>query len=513
MCSCGRNGDSENMTLNLYNSYTKRKEGFRPLKGKLVGMYNCGPTVYDYVHIGNLRAFLLADILRRYLEYRGYKVKQVMNITDVGHMVADGENGEDKMSVAMRREGKGAQEVARFYEQKFFEDINVVGIKPAWKYPRATEHIKEMLALIKKLLKSEHAYFVQETPSPQSSPLGRGSQQAGEGHSVYYDLSTFPKYGKLSGNKVEDLIPGARAEVIHAKRNPYDFALWIYKPEHVLQWKAPWGAGYPGWHLECSAMSMKYLGQTLDIHTGGEDNKFPHHECEIAQSEGATGKQFARYWMHVKHLLVDGKKMSKSLGNFYALKDLLQKGYSARAIRYALISTHYRETLNFTLDSIKAAENALQRVDEVVGKLSPPFKIRGDGGVMKIITKARKEFIAAMDDDLNVSKALAVMFGFVRKINQVMDRPSPGLRPSSPLGRGEGEGLKLLMEFDEVLGLGIGKEEKRGEAPQDIMQLVEAREKARAAKDFAQADTLRKRILEQGYILEDTPQGPRIKLK
>ncbi|OGL66284.1 cysteine--tRNA ligase, partial [Candidatus Uhrbacteria bacterium RIFCSPHIGHO2_01_FULL_47_11] len=524
----------------------------RPLKDKQVGMYNCGPTVYDYVHIGNLRAFLFADILRRYLEYRRYKVKQVMNITDVGHMVADGENGEDKMSVAMRREGKGPAEVARFYEKAFFQDINTLGIKPAWKYPRATEHIPEMIALIKKLLKRGHAYLVAEsapplTPPPQGGetnqfpPLPEG-RLGGVGASVYYDLSTFPNYGKLSGNKVDDLIPGARVDVIHEKRNPYDFALWIYKPEHVLKWSAPWGAGYPGWHLECSAMSMKYLGQTLDIHTGGEDNKFPHHECEIAQSEGATGKPFARYWLHVKHLLVDGKKMSKSLGNFYTLKDLLQKGYSARAIRYALISTHYRETLNFTLESVKAAENALQRVDEVVDRLHPPSPqpspARGEGvkripspfmgegqgeGFARLVARTRKDFIAAMDDDLNVSKALAVMFELVKKINKVMDRPSPVLRTPSPEGvedgpserrprGGVGEGLKLLMEFDEVLGLGIGKSEKRT-VPEEIMKLVQEREKARNKKDFGRADALRKEIAEHGYILEDTAQGPRVKLK
>ena len=493
------------MPLKLYNSMTRRKEVFSPRKGKTVAMYNCGPTVYDYVHIGNLRSFLFADILRRYLEYRKYRVKQVMNITDVGHMVSDADAGEDKMSLAAKREGKDPREVARFYEEKFMEDMRVLGMKSAWKYPRATEHIAEMISIVKKLLKKGHAYKVCH-PEP-----GEGSHN--DKCDVYYDLSTFKKYGALSGNRVDDLIAGARVDVVHEKRNPYDFALWIYKPGHVLQWPAPWGAGYPGWHLECSAMAMKYLGSTLDIHTGGEDNKFPHHECEIAQSEGATGKQFSRFWLHTKHLLVDGKKMSKSFGNFYTLRDLVAKGYGAREIRYALILTHYRETLNFTFESLGAAKTALGRIDELAGKLhnppqpslilreggSPiaPLKVRGEGGVMGLITRARRDFISAMDDDLNVSKALAVLFEFVRKMNSDMIEKKSA--------------LALLKEFNAVLGLGIG-ENKKTAIPAEVMQLARDRESARKAKDWKRADELRDEIKSRGYVVDDTPQGPRLKL-
>jgi len=473
--------------LRLYNSYTKRKEVFRPFKDKAVTMYNCGPTVYDFVHIGNLRSFLFADILRRYLEYRKYKVKQVMNITDVGHMTTDADQGEDKMILAMRREGKSVSDIARFYEGAFFEDVKILGVKPAFKYPRATEHVSEMIKLIKKLLKRKHAYKVLEDNAPRPSLKLRGGEGGVmPGYSIYYDLSTFKKYGKLSGNKIEDLIPGARAEVIHEKRNPYDFALWIYKPEHVLQWETPWGRGYPGWHLECSAMSMKYLGATLDIHTGGEDNKFPHHECEIAQSEGATGKQFARFWLHVKHLLVDGKKMSKSLGNFYTLKNLLDRGFTPRVIRYILVSTHYRETLNFTFGGLKSAQAALMKVDELVERLrnpsqppqnprggensNSPLKVRGNGGVMKFIKKARQDFISALDDDLNVPKTLAVLFSFVRRVNRKFTVHSSQFTAAKCDGV-----LKFLQEIDSVLGLGLGTV-KKSVIPDGVMKLAEERE-------------------------------------
>ncbi|MBI4135724.1 cysteine--tRNA ligase [Candidatus Uhrbacteria bacterium] len=480
--------------LKLYNSYTRRKENFRPRTDKQVAMYNCGPTVYDYAHIGNLRSFLTADVLRRYLEYRGYKVRQVMNITDVGHMTTDADFGEDKMSVAMRREGKGPLAVARFYEQKFFEDIDALKLRRASKYPRATEHVKEMVALTQKLLKRKHAYLVPEQG----------------GSSVYYDLSTFPNYGKLSGNRVEDLIAGARVETASGKRNPYDFALWIFKPKHFLQWKSPWGAGYPGWHLECSAMAMKYLGETLDIHTGGEDNKFPHHECEIAQSEGATGKTFARFWLHAKHLLVDGKKMAKSARNFYTLRDLLQKGYTARQVRYALTATHYREALNFTFQSLTAAKTALARVDELAEKLSHnTYHVTRNtlsrAGVRVLVKRARAAFIEAMDDDLNVSKARGVLFDFVRRVNTHVSRiPHPVSQAESAAI------LKLLKEIDDVLGLGIEFKNKRSAIPAAVYKLVEEREAARRNKDWTRADNLRAEIEKSGYHIEDAAEGPRI---
>ncbi len=479
--------------LKLYNSLTKQKEKFVALaeeksKIKKVTMYNCGPTVYDYVHIGNLRSFLIADLLRRYLEFSGYKVKQVMNITDVGHMTSDAEAGEDKLEVAAKREKKSPREIADFFTKAFFDDIEKVNIQKAWKYPKATDHIKEMIKIIEKLLKNGYAYKVNG--------------------SVYFDLSKFSAYGKLSGNTVQDLLAGARVEVVSEKKNPYDFALWIENPKHVMQWKAPWSivAGYPGWHLECSAMSMKYLGETIDIHTGGEDNKFPHHECEIAQSEGATGKQFARCWLHVRHLLVNGEKMSKSKGNFYTLENILEKGYSPRAVRYLLLSTHYRDSLNFTFEGLKAAETALQRLDETWTKLNEAKAKNGKGGsdLTQAIKRARAEFGAALDEDLNISGALAAVFNFIRQINSAI---------AGGISKKEIAAAKnLLLEMDGVLGFGLQKIKKE-KISLEIKNLLAKREQARKNKDWAKADEARKEIEGAGYVVEDTADGQKLKKK
>lgn len=485
--------------LRFYDSYSKRIRVFRPLRRGKVAMYNCGPTVYDYVHLGNLRSFLFADILRRYLEYRGYKVRQIMNITDVGHMTTDADAGEDKMALAARREGKGPQQIARFFEEKFFEDLQALSVRPAFKYPRASKHIPEMVRLIKRLLERGYAYKIYEH---------------GGGYSIYFDLTKFPRYGKLSGNTVRDLIPGARAEVVHEKRNPYDFALWIYKPNHVLQWATPWGKGYPGWHLECSAMAKKYLGETLDIHTGGEDNKFPHHECEIAQSESATGKPFTRVWLHVKHLLVEGKKMSKSLQNFYTLRDLLQKGYTSRQVRFTLISAHYRETLNFTLKSLEDAKGALQRLDDLAERLRSVndrkkfiLQTQKEHGFNSLLNKTRRDFIQALDNDLNVPQALAAIFKLVRVLNHKLSSSKVQIsRTDCRAAR------KLLQEFDTVLGLGIARRHPRtSKIPETVLRLAEEREQARQTKDWIRADALRKSVETLGYRLEDHPTGPRLK--
>lgn len=496
--------------LKLYNSLTRQKESFRALaeekktKTKVVTMYNCGPTVYDYVHIGNLRSFLVADLLRRYLEFSGYKVKQVMNITDVGHMTSDAEAGEDKLEVAARRENKSPWQIAEFFTKAFFADIKKLNIKLAWKYPKATEHIKEMIKLVERLMKNGFAY-----------------ERNG---SVYFDLSKFPKYGQLSGNTVDDLLAGARVEVISEKKNPYDFALWIENPKHIMQWKAPWSvvAGYPGWHLECSAMAMKYLGETIDIHTGGEDNKFPHHECEIAQSEGATGKKFVRFWIHIKHLLVDGKKMSKSLGNYYTLQDVLDKGFSPRAVRYLLLSAHYRDPLNFTFDGLRAAEEALHRFDEVWSKLDDalrqaqdikkmgkkakglPPKEKEAVSLKNAIQESREDFIRAMDDDLNISKALAVLFSFLHKVNAALS----GHVDKSDLIKTR----RLLKEFDNVFGFGFKKVHVE-KIPAKIKKLLKEREDARAAKEWSRADEIRREIENLGYIVEDTAEGPKVKVR
>ena len=300
------------MPLTLYNTFSKALEPFQPLKPGEVKMYNCGPTVYDYAHIGNFRSYVFADLLRRYLEYRGLAVWQVMNITDVGHMVADAEEGEDKVEASAKEQKKTPWEIAQFYTEAFLEDAKRLGFKEPMKRPKATEHVAEMVGMVKTLLEKGYAY-----------------ESSG---SVYFDVRKFKRYGKLSGNTLRRLKAGARKEPAPGKRYPLDFALWIKKPGHLMQWDSPWGKGYPGWHIECSAMAMRYLGERIDIHTGGEDNIFPHHEAEIAQSEGATGRKFASYWLHVRHLLVNGEKMSKSLGNFFTLRDLLAKGHEPAAI-------------------------------------------------------------------------------------------------------------------------------------------------------------------------------------
>jgi len=476
--------------LKLYNSLTKQKENFQSLaeeknKTKKVTMYTCGPTVYDYVHIGNLRSFLVADLLRRFLEFKGYKVKQVMNLTDVGHMTSDSEAGEDKMEAAARREKKDPWQIAEFFTKEFFADIKKINLEKAWKYPKATDHVKEMIKIIEKLIKNGYAYEVNG--------------------SVYFDLSRFSDWGKLSGNKLEDLIAGARVEVLPEKKNPYDFALWIKNPSHIMQWNSPWGKGYPGWHIECSAMSMKYLGETIDIHTGGEDNKFPHHECEIAQSEGATGKQFVRFWLHVKHLLVDGEKMSKSKNNFYTLAQILEKGYSPRALRYLVLSTHYRDSLNFTFDGLEAAEKNLARIDETWTKLnSATHKKTGeDAGFFAAAEKNLVDFEAALSDDLNISGALAALLNFIRQINTALVR-----------GISKDEAViakRTLLAMDGVLGFGLEiiKEEKISEK---IKKLLQDREQARIAKDWKRADEARKKIEEAGYAVEDTSEGTKVKL-
>ena len=474
--------------LKLFNSYTRELEEFKPLKGKTVTMYNCGPTVYDFAHIGNLRTYLFADILRRTLEHDGYKVKQVMNITDVGHMLGDADVGEDKMEAAAKREKIDPLAVARKYETQFMNDIKRLNIEPAFKYPRASEHVKEMIAMIAVLLKKGFAY------------------EAGD--DIYFDISKFPAYGALSGNTIESLKAGARVEVNDKKKNPFDFALWINNPNHLLQWEALWGKGYPGWHIECSAMSTKYLGETIDIHTGGEDNKFPHHECEIAQTEGATGKPFVRYWMHAYHLLVDGQKMSKSLNNFYKLDDLLAKGYAPRAVRYALIASHYRDRQNFTLDSLAAASSALLKIDNIAARLtegdSPLINMeKGTVPVKSIIETAERDFYAAMDDDLNTPKALGALFTFVRELNAALDAGVDKKLKKDALRT-----LKTMVV--ETLGLTIETTE-RVEVNDELKKLLSERETARAVKNFSRADEIRKILKDRGYAIEDSADGARLK--
>ena len=471
--------------LKFYNILTKKKEEFKPLKDKIVTMYNCGLTVYDYAHIGNLRAYTFADILRRYLEYKGFTVKQVMNFTDVGHMFEDVDIGKDKMEEAAKKEKKDPWSIADFFIKAFLEDSKAMNFEEPMVRPRATEHITEVIELIQKLIKNGYAYVVNG--------------------SVYYDVAKFKKYGKLSGNTIDKLKTGGGGRVEHNpdKKNQFDFALWISDPKHIMNWKSPWcEKGYPGWHVECSAMSIKYLGETIDIHTGGEDNIFPHHESEIAQSEGATGKPFVRYWMHVRHLMVNNEKMSKSLGNFYTLKDLLKKGYSAKAFRYLMLSANYRTSLNFTEESLKNSEKTVNGLIDFVDKVQElNIKEAYSKAIEERIKETKKKFEESMDDDLNTPLALAAIFDLISEVNKAIDD-----RKISKENLQEVYGA--MKNFDKVLGV---LEHEKTKLPKEIMDLVIKREGYRKRGDFAASDKIRKEIAEKGFLIEDSPEGTRWK--
>ncbi len=459
--------------LKLYNTYTKKVEIFKPLKEGKVKMYNCGPTVYDYVHIGNFRTYLMADFLRRTLEYIGYKVEQVKNITDVGHLTEDDiEAGEDKIIRAARKEKKSPYDIARFYEEAFHRDEKKLNILPAHKFPRATEYIDRMIGMITTLIRNGYAYE--------------------SNGSVFYDVEKFKDYGRLSGNTLENLKTGARLEVHPDKKHPYDFALWLKAdPKHLMQWDSPWSRGYPGWHIECSAMSTANLGETIDIHTGGEDNIFPHHEDEIAQSEGATGKKFVNYWVHGRHLLVDGEKMSKSKGNFYKISDIEKKGLNPIAFRYLCLTTHFQSPLNFTWKSLTSSQKALDRLYDF---MRFP-RSRGGSTSSAKLNFYKGEFRDALENNLDTSRALSIVWEMIhsREISYTDKKAA-------------------LLEFDKVLGLGLNKIEKeRIEIPQEVEKLVEEREKARKNKDWNFADKLREEIEERGFIVEDTKEGTILK--
>jgi cysteinyl-tRNA synthetase len=451
------------MALQFFNTLTRRKEDFVPLNPPRVGMYTCGPTVYNFAHIGNFRAFVFQDLLRRYLEYKGFEVKHVMNVTDV----------EDKIIRTVRESGKSLREVTDFYTQEFFRDLDALNIKRAHVTPRATETIPDMIKLIEALIAKKNAYVTDDG-------------------SVYFSIKSFKDYGKLAHLDFDKLQFGARVQHDeYDKEHVADFALWKAWDEKdgEVKWPSPWGEGRPGWHIECSVMSMKNLGETFDIHCGGEDLIFPHHEDEIAQSEAATGKPFVRYWLHNAYLLVEGKKMSKSLGNFYTLRDLMAKGWTGREVRYALISAHYREQLNFTMDGLQAARSALQRIDEFLLKL----------GDMHSVASAPflSEFDAAMDDDLNISGALGVLFEFIREANKRVFSPN--------------EAAVIFTSWekiDRVLGFGIPTQIQ---VPAYIQQLIEERQAARKAKNFKRSDEIRDQLAKLGWTVEDTPQGPRAK--
>lgn len=462
-------------TLRLFNTLGKKLEEFKPLNPPYVKMYSCGPTVYDYAHIGNFRTFVFQDVLRRYLEYKGYIVYQCCNITDV----------DDKTIRASRAEGVSLREYTSRYEKAFFEDIDALNIERAEVYPRATEHIQEMVELIKKLLEKGYAYK--------------------SGGSVYYDISKFKDYGKLSGISLSSLKVGARVKADqYSKDEVQDFALWKEWDfeDGDVYWSTELGKGRPGWHIECSSMSMKYLGESFDIHTGGVDLIFPHHENEIAQSEAATGKPLARFWLHCEHLLVRGQKMAKSLGNYYTLRDLMNLGYDPKAIRFLLLSANYRAPLNFTEDGLKQAERSVTRILDFVERVrrTKGFEHRPSTMEERIL-EAEKGFEEAMDDDLNTPAALAALFEFIRDMNRAIDE---GKVSDGDLQKA----YQLMLKLDKVLGIIATKEERLEE---DVERLIKIREDARKRKDWALADKIRAELAERGIILEDTPQGVRWK--
>ena len=477
--------------LKLFNTLTRKKEIFKPLKDKIVKLYTCGPTVYDYAHIGNFRTFVCEDILRRVLEYNGYKVIHVMNITDVGHLVSDADTGEDKIQLSARKRRKTAWEIAEFFTRAFFEDAEKLNLLKAHFYPRATQHIKEMIEWIKKLEAKGFTYVISD--------------------GVYYDTSKFKAYGKLTGMSFEELNKklkaGARVKFNPEKRNITDFALWKFSPKDKkrdMEWDSPWGKGFPGWHIECSVMAVKYLGETIDIHAGGVDHIPIHHTNEIAQTEAVTGKQFVRYWFHCEHLIVEGRKMSKSLGNYYTLRDLLKLGWDWRSIRFLLFSAHYRQQLNFTFKSLESAKHSVETLRNFLINLKNVKKGKHSKKVTELIKKVKKEFLEAINDDLNMPKALAAIFSFIREINKLLKKQMISKKDAEKI-------IKLMLDFDKVLGLKLEEFLQPEEIPQEIKKLVEEREKARKKKDFEKADRIRERIREMGYVIEDTKEGPIVK--
>lgn len=454
----------------LFDTYTREKRLFVPLEANRVKMYTCGPTVYDYPHIGNLRAYIFADTLKRTLEFNGYEVFQVMNITDVGHLTSDADIGEDKVELRARKLGRSAWEIAEFYTKIFKENLELLNIQPPNIWSKATEHIAEQIALIKRLEDLGYTYRTSD--------------------GIYFDTSKFPSYGKLARLDIKRIRPGARVEVSPEKRNPTDFALWKFSPreqKRQMEWESPWGIGFPGWHTECCAMAMKYLGETIDIHTGGIDHIPVHHTNEIAQVEAVTGKKFARYWLHVAFLTIEGERMGKSEKNFVTLQDIIDRGYDPLALRYLMLTAHYRSKLNFTWKSLKGAQSALSTLRERIAEW-PESKVNPD---MELIEKFRKQ----VNDDLNTPKALALLWEIV-----------PARIP---------ENIKkaTLLEFDKVLGLRLKEAKTRVITilPPEIENLVKQREQLRSEGKWIEADEIRKKLQSLGYTVEDTPEGARIK--
>jgi cysteinyl-tRNA synthetase len=486
------------MGLKLYNSLTRRKGEFKPLEEGRVGIYVCGPTVYSHAHLGHAKSYVSFDILVRYLRYLGYSVTYVQNITDVGHLTDDADEGEDKLVVAAKKEKKHPMALAEYYTRSYFEDMDLLNCVRPDISPRATGHIVEQIELVKTLLEKGYAYEVNG--------------------SVYFEVAKFPDYGKLSGRNVDEMIAGARVEVSPDKKAPADFALWKKaEPNHIMQWPSPWGPGFPGWHLECSVMSMKYLGRTIDIHGGGIENQFPHHECEIAQSEAANGVQFVRTWVHHNMVTVDGKKMGKSLNNFITLKqafsgahERLTRSYEPLAVRQLILNSHYRSPLDFSDAALFAAQSGYQKITEAVKavrkRMSTAAQGEADKKAAMKLKQLREKFEAAMNDDLNTSIALSVLFGLVRIAHKLLEDSSTTV------------GTLNLVDvlFDRLGGevLGIVKDqypETGGIGEKRFNQLVDAtvgiRDMARKKGDFEISDAIREELDASGIELRDGPDG------
>jgi len=536
------------MGLQLYNSLTRRAEEFKPVNRDRVGIYVCGPTVYGHAHLGHAKSYVSFDILVRYMRYLGYNVTYVQNITDVGHLTDDADQGEDKIAKAAAKVHKHPMELAEIYTRSFFEDMDKLNCVRPDISPRASGHIVEQIELVKTLIAKGYAYEANG--------------------SVYFDVSKFAEYGKLSGRNVEDMIAGARVEVSAEKKNPADFALWKKaEANHIMQWPSPWGQGFPGWHLECSVMSTKYLGQPFDIHGGGLENQFPHHECEIAQAEAATGKQFVNYWLHNNMVTVDGQKMGKSLGNFITLKQVfadwpdtkherLSRKYDSLAVRQFILTSHYRSTLDFSDEALHAAQSGYEKITDAVKAVRKKIKNLCNGmsdinksdnqnisrqilsdninsspiyhNIENCLEITKEKFEKAMNDDLNTSVALSTIFDLVNYSNDILKTNESKIPSGDSFGRLLDYTLDttktatyiILKKIDdlfkklggEILGIVKDKYEEGGESNEIVLDkvvniLIEQRKSAKQNKDFATADALRKKIEEIGIVLEDKPGG------
>lgn len=457
--------------LKLYNTLSRKKEAFKPIKNKRVGLYTCGPTVYWFAHIGNLRTYIFEDLLKRVLEYNDYKVKHVMNITDVGHLTSDEDTGEDKMDKGAKREKKTVWEIAELYTKAFKKDLKFLNIKEPDIWCKATDHIKEQINLIKQLEKKGYIYIIED--------------------GVYFNTSKLKDYGKLTGSKKRKLKAGARVKLVVGKKNITDFALWKFTAKGVkrqMEWNSPWGKGFPGWHIECSAMSMKYLGETFDIHCGGIDHIPIHHTNEIAQSEAASGKPFVKYWVHGEFLVLKKERIGKSKGNIILIDDLRKKEFNPLSYRYLSLTTHYRSKLNFSWKDLKSAQNALDNLYEKVLKIKSKRK-----PLSKKANLYQKKFLNFINDDLSLPKALALIWDVLK--NKTLSNQ---------------EKYNLLLDFDNVFGLDLAQIKKLV-VPKEIKKLLEERKKYRKENNWKKADEIRKKIKKFGYQVEDTEKGVKIK--